>query len=129
MRRILIDNARKKSRWKRGGKLERVNLERLELAAETPPDTLLVVQEALWSGWRDEDEPKAELVKLRFFVGLTHAEAAEVLGLSEPTVKRHWEYARAWLLREIRAILAERVRFRPQKRSGVILLPPLWRYS
>jgi RNA polymerase sigma factor (TIGR02999 family) len=106
MRRILIDNARKKSRWKRGGKLERVNLERLELAAETPPNTLLVVHEAL-ERLAVEDEPKAELVKLRFFVGLTHAEAAEVLGLSEPTVKRHWEYARAWLLREIRAILAE----------------------
>jgi RNA polymerase sigma factor (TIGR02999 family) len=106
MRRILIDNARKKSRWKRGGKVERVHLERLELAAETSPDTLLVVQEAL-ERLAEEDGSKAELVKLRFFVGLTHAEAAEVLGLSEPTVKRHWEYARAWLLREIRAILAE----------------------
>jgi RNA polymerase sigma factor (TIGR02999 family) len=62
MRRILIDNARKKSRWKRGGKLERVNLERLELAAETPPNTLLVVHEAL-ERLAVEDEPKAELVK------------------------------------------------------------------
>ncbi len=106
MRQILIDNARKKSRWKRGGKLERVNLERLELAAETPPDTLLVVQEAL-DRLAAEDQSNAELVKLRFFVGLTHAEAAEVLGLSDPTEKRHWEYARAWLLREIRAILAD----------------------
>lgn len=106
MRRILIDNARKKSRWKRGGKLERVNLERLELAAETPPDTLLVVQEAL-ERLVLEEESKAELVKLRFFIGLNHAEAAEVLGLSEPTVKRHWEYARAWLWREIRTILDE----------------------
>ncbi len=106
MRRILIDNARKKSRWKRGGRLARVDLERLDLAAETPPDTLLVVQEAL-ERLAEEDGPKAELVKLRFFGGLTHAEAAEVLGLSEPTVKRHWEYARAWLLREIRGILAE----------------------
>ena len=103
MRCILIENARKKSRWKRGGKLERVDLEGLELAAETPPDTLLVVQEAL-ERLAAEDPPKAELVKLRFFVGLTHAEAAKVLGLSEPTVKRHWDFARAWLLREIRVI-------------------------
>lgn len=105
MRCILIENARRKSRWKRGGRLERVNLEGLELAAETPPDTLLLVQEAL-ERLAAEDAPKAELVKLRFFIGLTHCEAAEVLGVSESTVKRHWEYARAWLLREIRAILA-----------------------
>lgn len=106
MRCILIENARKKSRWKRGGRLQRVDLQGLELAAETPPDTLLVVHEAL-DRLAAEDGPKAELVKLRFFVGLTNAEAAQLLGLSEPTVKRHWEYARAWLLREIRAILAE----------------------
>lgn len=106
MRCILIENARRKSRWKRGGRLQRVDLQGLELAAETPPDTLLVVQEAL-DRLAAEDEPKAELVKLRFFIGLTHAEVAQVLGLSEPTVKRRWEYARAWLLREIRAIVAE----------------------
>ncbi len=106
MRCILIENARKKSRWKRGGRLERVDLNGLELAVEAPPDTLLVVQEAL-EKLAEEDAPKAELVKLRFFIGLTNSEAAAVLGVSEPTVKRHWEYARAWLLREIRAILAE----------------------
>ena len=106
MRCILIENARRKSRWKRGGRLERVDLQGLDLAAETPPDTLLVVQEAL-DRLAAEDEPKAELVKLRFFIGLTNAEAAQVLGLSEPTVKRYWEYARAWLLREIRRIVAE----------------------
>jgi RNA polymerase sigma factor (TIGR02999 family) len=106
MRQILIDSARKKSRWKRGGKLERVQLEGLELAAATPPETLLVVQEAL-ERLATEDAPKAELVKLRFFVGLTQAEAAKVLGFSQATAKRHWEYARAWLLREVRAIAAE----------------------
>jgi RNA polymerase sigma factor (TIGR02999 family) len=106
MRCILIDNARKKSRWKRGGKLERVELAGLELAAETPPDTLLVVQEAL-DRLAAKDAPKAELVKLRFFVGLTNAEAAQVLGFSEPTAKRYWEFSRAWLLREIREILAK----------------------
>lgn len=106
MRCILIENARKRSRWKRGGKLERVDLDGLELATETPPDTLLVVQEAL-ERLATEDPPKAELVKLRFFIGLTNSEAASVLGLSEPTVKRYWEYSRAWLLREIRTVLSE----------------------
>lgn len=105
MRCILIDNARQKSRWKRGGKLERVTLEGLDLAAEAPPDTLLVVHEAL-ERLAAEDLVKAELVKLRFFIGLTNAEAAQVLGVSEPTVKRYWDYARAWLLREIRTLVA-----------------------
>jgi RNA polymerase sigma factor (TIGR02999 family) len=105
MRCILIDNARKKSRWKHGGKLERVDLHGLDVAAETAPDTLLVVQEAL-QRLSAEDQVKGELVKLRFFVGLTNSEAAEVLGLSEPTAKRYWEFSRAWLLREIRTITA-----------------------
>jgi RNA polymerase sigma factor (TIGR02999 family) len=105
MRCILIENARKKSRWKRGGQLERVDLQGLELASATPPDTLLVVQEAL-ERFEAQDAAKAELVRLRFFIGLTHAEAAKVLGLSEPTVKRYWDFSRAWLLREIRLIAA-----------------------
>ena len=105
MRCILIENARKKSRWKRGGRLERVALEGLELAADTSPDTLLVVHEAL-EKLAAEDGPKAELVKLRFFIGLTNAEAAKVLGLSEPTVKRYWDFSRAWLLKEIRVLAA-----------------------
>jgi len=105
MRCILIENARRKSRWKRGGRLERVELEGLELAADTPPDTLLVVHEAL-EKLAAEDASKAELVRLRFFIGLTNAEAAKVLGLSEPTVKRYWDFSRAWLLREIRVLAA-----------------------
>lgn len=105
MRCILIENARRKSRWKRGGRLERVELSGLELAADTPPDTLLVVHEAL-ERLAAEDAPKAEVVRLRFFIGLTHAEVAQVLGLSEPTVKRYWDFSRAWLLREIRVIAA-----------------------
>jgi RNA polymerase sigma factor (TIGR02999 family) len=103
MRCILIENARRKSRWKRGGRLERMDLAGLELAAETPPDTLLVVHEAL-ERLAAQDTAKAELVRLRFFIGLTHAEVAKVLGLSEPTVKRYWDFSRAWLLREIRLI-------------------------
>jgi RNA polymerase sigma factor (TIGR02999 family) len=105
MRCILIDNARKKSCWKRGVRLERVELEGLQLAAETPPDTLLVVHEAL-ERFTAEDPTKAELVRLRFFIGLNQAESAQALGLSEPTVKRYWEFSRAWLLREIRVIAA-----------------------
>ena len=105
MRCILIENARRKSCWKRGGRLERVDLEGLELAADAPPDTLLVIHEAL-EKLGTEDPPKAELVRLRFFTGLTNAEAAKVLGLSEPTVKRYWDFSRAWLLREIRVIAA-----------------------
>jgi RNA polymerase sigma factor (TIGR02999 family) len=105
MRCILIENARRKSRWKRGGGLVRVDLEGLELAADTPPDTLLVVNEAL-ERLTAEDASKAELVRLRFFIGLTHAEAAKVLGVSEATVKRYWDFARAWLLREVRVIAA-----------------------
>ena len=105
MRRILIDNARKKSRWRHGGKIERVKLDGLELAAETPPDTLLVVQEAL-DRLAAQDPPKAELVKLRFFAGLTNEEAGQVLGFSEATAKRHWDFSRSWLLREVRKIIA-----------------------
>ena len=105
MRCILIDNARKKSCWKRGVRLERVELEGLQLAAETPPETLLVVHEAL-ERFTAEDPTKAELVRLRFFIGLNQAESAQALGLSEPTVKRYWEFSRAWLLREIRVIAA-----------------------
>jgi RNA polymerase sigma factor (TIGR02999 family) len=105
MRCVLVDQARRKSRWKRGGRLERVDLEGLQLATQATPDELLVVQEAL-ERLGGEDPSKAELVKLRFFVGLTNAEAARVLGVSEPTVKRHWDYARAWLMKEIQAIIA-----------------------
>jgi RNA polymerase sigma factor (TIGR02999 family) len=105
MRCILIENARKKSRWKRGGRLERVELAGLELAAATPPDTLLVVHEAL-ERFAAEAAPKAELVRLRFFIGLSNAEAAKVMGLSEPTAKCYWDFSRAWLLREIRVIAA-----------------------
>lgn len=101
MRQVLIEHARRKSRGKRGGgDLQRVELEDLNLATETDDDTLLLVHEAL-DHFAASDPVKAELVKLRFFIGLSNEESARVLSLSEATVKRYWEYARAWLFREI----------------------------
>jgi RNA polymerase sigma factor (TIGR02999 family) len=99
MRRILVDNARRKRCVRHGGELERVDLAAIQVAAPVADEAeLLAVHEAL-----DElgrlDARKAELVKLRFFVGLSFAEAAEVLGISEVTAKRDWAFARAWLYR------------------------------
>ena len=99
MRRILIDKARRKRAERHGGGLERVDLEAIQVAAPVADEAeMLAVHEAL-----DElaklDGRKAELVKLRFFVGLNFAEAAAVLGISEPTAKRDWAFARAWLYR------------------------------
>ena len=101
MRRILIDNARRKKAQRHGGNIEHVSLVGLEPAAHMEDEQLLALHEAL-DRLAVHDAVKAELVKLRFFVGLTIEETAKVLGLSEPTAKRHWTYARAWLYREIR---------------------------
>ena len=100
MRRILIDNARRKRADCHGGKVEHLNLDSLDLAAAMADDQLLALHEAL-DRLGAHDSAKAQLVKLRFFVGLTIEEAADVLGLSAPTAKRHWTYARAWLFREM----------------------------
>lgn len=100
MRRILIDNARRKQAARHGGLAEHLDLDALELAAEMDNDQLLELHEAL-DRLAAHDPRKAELVKLRFFVGLTLDQTAKVLGISEPTAKRHWAYARAWLYREI----------------------------
>lgn len=104
MRRILIENARRKGRLKRGGEFQRVGLEGLDLATAADDNTLLVVNEAL-ERLEAEDAFKARLIKLRFFVGLTAEESAPLLGVSTPTVKRHWNFARAWLLKEIEEII------------------------
>ncbi|HEX5398345.1 MAG TPA: sigma-70 family RNA polymerase sigma factor [Verrucomicrobiae bacterium] len=103
MRHILIDNARRKNALRHGGQAEQVNLDldSLELAAGMDDGQLLALHEAL-DGLAAHDTVKAELVKLRFFIGLTITETAEALGLSEPTAKRYWAYARAWLYREIK---------------------------
>ena len=100
MRRILIDNARRKLTLRHGGSLERVNLHALELAAHMDDEQLLALNEAL-EKFAAHDARKAELVKLRFFAGLTNEQAARALKVSEPTVKRDWAYARAWLFREL----------------------------
>jgi len=100
MRRILIERARQKSRFKRGGDQQRVPLEELELAGNADSETLLLVEEALQRLAKD-DPVKARLVELRFFTGLSIEEAARVLDISAPTAKRYWAYARAWLFQEI----------------------------
>jgi RNA polymerase sigma factor (TIGR02999 family) len=102
MRRILIDNARRKQALRHGGGQQRLSLEDLDLAAAVEDDQLLAVHEAL-DKLAAQDSVKAELVKLRYFAGLTIVEASQVLGISEPTAKRYWTYARAWLYREIEA--------------------------
>ena len=103
MRRILIDRARHRHALRHGGGQERVNVDDIDLAATAGSDgQLLAVHEAL-DKLAAEDPRKADLVKLRYFTGLTIEEAAQTLGISEPTAKRWWAYARAWLYREIGA--------------------------
>jgi RNA polymerase sigma factor (TIGR02999 family) len=96
MRRILIDRARRKSAGKRGGGWERINLDNVEIAIDADDDTLLLVNEALDKLAREEPGA-AEIVKLRFFAGLTLEECGQLLGFTERTAKRHWAFARAWL--------------------------------
>ncbi len=104
MRRILIDRARKRNRERRGGDLQRVDFERLDVANPEDDTTLLAVSEAL-DRLATHDPEGAELIKLRFFAGLPNVEAARVLGLSERTAKRTWAYARAWLYEELKRSL------------------------
>jgi RNA polymerase sigma factor (TIGR02999 family) len=101
MRRILIDHARRRRAVRHGGGKEHEPLEELSIAAPGDDDELLAVHDAL-EKLTAQDAQKAELVKLKYFAGLTTEEAANVLGLSTPTAKRHWAFARAWLFREIR---------------------------
>src|SRR5262245_31087405 len=104
MRRILIDQARHKQSQKRGGSRRRVELDAgAQLAApeEHAEEDLLALDEALQQ-FESEDPPKARLVKLRYFAGLSLADAAAALGISAATAKRHWVYARAWLYGKIR---------------------------
>ena len=100
MRRILVENARRKKSAKHGGHLQRVELDDAIGFDTTSPEVLLAVDSALEKLAR-EDPKKAELVKLRCFAGLSHQEAAEALGISRPTADRYWAYAKARLYCEI----------------------------
>jgi RNA polymerase sigma factor (TIGR02999 family) len=101
MRRILVESARRKGARRHGGGQHRVDIDQVEVAAAEKEEEMLAVHEVL-ELFAARDPQKAELVKLRYFVGMTLEEAAEVLGISATMAKRHWAYARAWLLREIR---------------------------
>jgi RNA polymerase sigma factor (TIGR02999 family) len=97
MRRILIDHARRKHRARRGGGMKRIELDDIERVAESGrADELLALDEAL-TQLAAADPRKAELVRLRYFAGLTLEQAAELLGISRATADRHWAFARAWL--------------------------------
>ena len=100
MRRILVESARKKARLKHGGDRERVELEGLSTEEPLATIDLLALDEAL-AKLTQEDAAKAELVKLRFFAGLTLDQVARTLGVSHATADRHWAYARAFLYHEI----------------------------
>jgi RNA polymerase sigma factor (TIGR02999 family) len=100
MRRILIERARRKSRLKRGAGQTPVDISELELAAALPDDKVLLVDEAL-EQLKLEDPEKAQVVMLKFFVGLTNEQAAEILNVNERTVRRQWEFAKAWLFDRI----------------------------
>lgn len=100
MRRILVDNARKKKRLKRGGNQKRVDFENVDPLVEEPSIDLIALDEAL-TKLEEHATDKATVVKLRYFAGLTLEEVADALNVSAPTVHRHWRFARAWLRREL----------------------------
>ncbi len=100
MRRILIENARRKKALRHGAGQARLDIQEMEIAAPAGDDQLLAIDDAL-DRLASVDPQKAELVKLRYFTGMTIEEAAAVLRISEATAKRWWAYARAWLFTEI----------------------------
>ena len=102
MRRILIDRARRKRALRHGGGQERVELEEADFSIEKDDDQLLAVNDAL-DKLAAQNKLEAELVKLRYFVGMTNAEAAEALGITEASAKHYWIHARTWLFQEITA--------------------------
>lgn len=106
MRHILIDAARRKLAVRHGGGLQRVEFDGIEIPALVDDEELLAVHESI-DRLAAVNPKQAELAKLRYFVGLSFAEAAEILGISVPTAKRHWAYARAWLYSDIKCNRAE----------------------
>jgi RNA polymerase sigma factor (TIGR02999 family) len=104
MRRILVEKARRKSRLRHGAELQRVDFSNLDIAIVEDDSAVLAVNEAL-DRLAQHDGVAAELIKLRFFAGLSNLEAAHVLGLAERTAKRTWAYARAWLHNDLKQTL------------------------
>lgn len=100
MRRILIDRARRKKALRHGQMAEHIDIEAIDLPHPMDDEQLLALHDAL-DRLAVHEPIKADLVKMRFFVGLTLSQAAQALGISEPTAKRYWAYARAWLFREV----------------------------
>ena len=105
MRRILVESARRKKRMKHGGPLQRVDLDAVDVPLPLPADELIALDEAL-NRLTDVDPRAAEVVKLCFFTGMTQEQAAKELGVSLRTTERLWEYARAWLFREVKKATA-----------------------
>jgi RNA polymerase sigma factor (TIGR02999 family) len=101
MRRILVESARRKARLRHGGELEKVSADQIEIAAPLSDDRLVQVSEALDELEREATEA-AQVVKLRYFAGLTQEQVAEILGISLRTAERHWTWAKAWLFQWIR---------------------------
>src|SRR5437899_509947 len=101
MRHILIDRARRKQTERHGGRFERVEIEEFELAAPSPDDELLAVHEVL-DAFSVQYPVQAELVKLRYFAGMSNEEASQVLGISLSTLSNYWNFSRAWLFTQIR---------------------------
>jgi RNA polymerase sigma factor (TIGR02999 family) len=100
MRRILVENARRKLRSKRGGEHKRLDLDDADLVTNLPPDELLLLNDAI-EGLAAHDHLAAQLVKLRYFVGLSIENAAETIGIPRTNAYRHWTYARAWLISQV----------------------------
>jgi RNA polymerase sigma factor (TIGR02999 family) len=101
MRRILIERARRKSRLKHGQGWVRLDIDGVSLAAATPDDKVLLINEAL-ENLEEEDPQRAKVVVMKFFGGLTNQEVARILGVTERTVERQWAFAKAWLFQSIR---------------------------
>jgi len=102
MRRILIEKARNKARIKRGGNPQRLDIEKVDIAAATPDEKAVLIDEAL-KRLQAQDPEKARVVVLKFFEGLTNKEVAECMQVTERTVDRYWAYAKAWLMQSIRS--------------------------
>lgn len=101
MRRILIESARRKARLKHGGGQERLNVEDVELADTTPDEKMLLINDALQQLEAEHPE-RGRVVVLKYFSGLTNKEVAQLMGIGERTVDRHWVCAKTWLFRKVR---------------------------